>query len=211
MDSEIKGKVSIVDDDIGVRDALKILLELEGYEAQAFGSAAEFLSSNHGATSGCALIDVRMPEIDGLRLLEHLSRRAEAPAVVMLTGFADVSTAVRAMREGAVDFVEKPFNDDRLLQAIDHALDTHQRTRDQRALAEESRARVAELSARELEVMTSLVSGASNKEAARDLGISPRTVEIHRSRIMEKTRSTSFAELVRIGLAVGISGTEHAR
>lgn len=198
-------KVHIVDDDVDVRDSVKAVLEAAGFACATYASALDFLNAPERAP-GCALVDVRMPEMDGLTLLREVSARHPEIGVVIMTGFADVPLAVSAMREGAVDFVEKPTPPDQLIAAVRRALDKATRSADGDDDRREALARLERLTEREREVLELLVAGHPNKIVAHKLGISPRTVEIHRGRLMEKTRAGSLAELVRTALAAGLTG-----
>ncbi len=194
--------VIIVDDDEAVRDSLSFLLDVAGYRTRAFASGTallEALPPLAAADAGCLLLDVRMPEIDGVTTLERLRAAGfQLPAIIM-TGHADVPLAVRAMKAGARDFIEKPFSDGAILAAVAQALEAEARAPGHAALA-----RVATLTPREREVLAGLVAGLPNKSIAYDLGISPRTVEIHRAHVMEKLEARSLSELVRLALAAGI-------
>ena len=197
--------VHIVDDDEALSDSTKMLLEAAGFACATYSSARAFLDAAHTAR-GCALVDVRMPEMDGIALLRALrTRRADLP-VIIITGVADVPLAVQAMKEGAVDFIEKPTPRDALTGAVRRALDAVRPTEIGGAERQEALGRLNQLTQREREVLELLVSGNANKAVAHKLGISPRTVEIHRSRLMEKTGAGSLAGLVRLALAGGIHG-----
>ncbi len=205
---ETAGLVFVVDDDGAVRDSLRMLLAAEGYEVVTLEDGEELVAAlstdDAGLGPAAVLLDVRMPGRGGLDLLPELRLRWPALAVVMITGHGDVPMAVRAMREGAVDFVEKPFRDDRVLEAVGHALEVaHAR---ERGLDEARRGRemLERLTARERDVLVQLVAGFPNKVIAWNLDISPRTVEIHRRRVMEKSGVRSLSELVRIALAAGV-------
>jgi two-component system response regulator FixJ len=200
-------KVHIVDDDEAVRDSVKAVLEVAGFACETYASARAFLDADKRAP-GCALVDVRMPEMDGLTLLRALGARHPDIGVVIMTGFADVPLAVRAMREGAVDFVEKPTPPDVLAGAVRRAFDKANRAQADEGERRDALARLARLTEREREVLELLVAGHANKIVAHKLGISPRTVEIHRSRLMEKTGAASLAELVRTALAAGPAGKD---
>ena len=198
--SEIRA-VHVVDDDDAVRRALAMLFRSAGIAAVTHPSGSAFLealpSLSDGAV-GCVLTDVRMPGVDGLELLRRLKRSGFGPPVVVMTAHGDVSTAVRAMKAGAADFVEKPFDDEALLAAVGAALDAAQAP-----VAEESddaAERVAALSPREREVLDQLIAGKPNKHIARDLGLSPRTVEVHRARMMARLGVGSLAEAVRLAV-----------
>lgn len=201
-----KGEIYIVDDDEAVRESLDALLAAFGYETRSFESARSFLATCRPDARGCLLADIRMPDMDGLELQEKAAQSHPGLAVVIITGHGDVPLAVRAMKSGAVDFVEKPFTEDVILRAAENAVRSVE-TRGKRPSGDEDVARrVAQLTAREREVLDGLVAGLPNKTIAYDLGISPRTVEIHRARVMEKMQARSLSELVRLALGVGIGG-----
>ncbi len=192
--------VHVIDDDAAVRQSLAFLLSTAGLAVCVYESAAAFLEVVSGLKGGCVVTDIRMPEMDGLELQRELKdRKAELPVIVM-TGHADVSLAVEAMKAGAVDFIEKPFDDEVLIRAIRSAL-AHQaqRTERQQGMAD-VRARLSLLSKREREVLDGLVEGKSNKIIAHDLGLSPRTVELYRANVMTKMQADTLSELVRMAL-----------
>lgn len=196
--------VFVVDDDEAMRDSLAILLESAGYRTRCFASSRAFLEAAPRLPVGCAVIDVRMPELGGLELQEELRARAIPIPVVVMTGHADVPAAVRAMKAGAVDFVEKPFGAATIIAAVEQALT---RARETQAAAREAAAvaaRLEQLTPREREVLAQLVRGHPNKVIAAHLDISPRTVEIHRARVMEKMQAKSVSELVRQAIAAGL-------
>ena len=197
--------IYIVDDDFGVRDSLKALLESADYEVRAFESAKLVLADADLAGAGCLIADIRMPDMDGLTLQEELVRMRAGVPVIIVTGHGDVPLAVRAMKAGAVDFVEKPFDEEILLGSVKRALALSNEVRDQTSLVRTAVGRVASLTPREYEVLQQLVVGHPNKIIAYELDISPRTVEIHRAHVMEKMQARSLSDLVRLGLAAGVS------
>ncbi len=198
--------VFIVDDDEAVRDSLGILLETSGLTVETYPSGIAFLKGCGRERRGCALLDVQLPDLDGLAIQERLRAAMIDVKVIMITARGDVRTAVRAMQAGAVDFVEKPLNDCDILDRIGRALRQNAAGRAS-ALPNGQAAHpcVARLTCREREVLEQLVLGRSNKSIAFKLGISPRTVEIHRARVMEKMEARSIAELVRVALSAGIA------
>ncbi|GGF43617.1 transcriptional regulatory protein FixJ [Aliidongia dinghuensis] len=197
-------KVYIVDDDEAVRESLEALLISHGYATATFASGRAFLDASDPGAEGCLLTDVRMPDMDGLELQERTAESRPNLAVIVITGHGDVPLAVRAMKAGAVDFVEKPFTEDIIVQAVAKALQFAADRRSRHADRGEIAGRLEQLTAREREVLQGLVAGLPNKTIAYDLGISPRTVEIHRARVMEKMQARSLSELVRLSLAAGI-------
>lgn len=201
--------IFVVDDDGAVCDALGVLLELEGYRVETFTSGLVFLASRATleADDGCLLLDVSMPEIDGLELQRRLRAAGSALPVVFMTAHADVPIAIRAMKEGAADFIEKPFTDNRLREAVTQAMSRSgppPARRSEPAGSAEAQEQVARLTRREREVLERLVAGRPNKVIAFELGMSPRTVEKHRARVMEKLGARSLSQVVRTALAAGI-------
>ncbi|MCG6860730.1 MAG: response regulator transcription factor [Chromatiaceae bacterium] len=195
--------VFVVDDDQAMRNSLKWLIESIGMQVRTFGSADEFLSSYYPGRSGCLLLDVRMPGMSGLELQAHLAREDSRLPVIIITGHGDVGMAVKAMKSGAVDFIEKPFHDEDLLTSIRNALEFDGKRRALRLQRAEITARMAELTPREHEVMDMVTDGQANREIAAALGVSAKTVEAHRARVMDKMRASSLAELVRMALIAG--------
>ena len=196
--SDDQAHVFIVDDDESVRDAIGMLLDSVDVSYDAYPSADEFLAAYSAAMNGCLVLDIRMPGMSGLELQEHLAAEGVALPVIVVSGYGDVPTAVRVMKQGAVDFIEKPFSDqamlDRIQASIEHDLETR-RAEAERACARSNRDR---LTRREAEVMDLVIAGKSNKEIARDLAISPKTVEVHRANVMKKMQADSLADLVRL-------------
>ena len=196
--------VYIVDDDEAVRDSLSVLLESKGYRVRSFGSAPEFLAAAPSLPIGCLIVDIRMPEMDGLELQEWLRARALDFPLIIITGHADVPLAVRAMKAGAVDFIEKPFTSETLLDSLDGALSRLASPSERDPATDTAVAKLALLSSREREVLEGLLAGLPNKSIAYDLAISPRTVEIHRARVMDKMGARSLSELIRLAFAAGM-------
>jgi two-component system, LuxR family, response regulator FixJ len=192
--------VFIVDDDEAVRDSLGLLLEAAGHSVQAFEAAQDALEACRARVPACIVTDVRMPEMDGLEFQEQLTAAGIQVPVIVMTGHADVPLAVRAMKAGAVDFIEKPFGDDVILTSIKGALKRKPRVTDP-GLVE----RLESLTPREREVLELLVVGHPNKVIAHRLDISPRTVEIHRAHVMEKMKAKSLPELVRTAMQAGVA------
>jgi FixJ family two-component response regulator len=188
--------IYVVDDDAAVRDSLTLLLRAVGLTGQAFSSAAEFLQNYDPEQHGCLVADIRMPGMSGLDLQDELNRLGAHIPLIFITGHGDVPMAVDAMKSGALDFIEKPFRDQDLLDRVNQALswDKERRTRNLETLA--IRERLAALTPRETEVMERVVQGQANKVIAMDLGVSQRTIEIHRARVMEKMEVRSVAKLV---------------
>ncbi len=198
--------VHVVDDDEAVRRSAEVLLVSYGHDAKSYASAEAFLAALENLRPGCAIVDVRMPGMDGLELQEELQRRGVNIPLIVVTGHGDVSLAVRAMKAGAVDFIEKPYSDNDLLTAVSAALARSEDVRSQEATTAAAEARVAGLTPRERDVLRLLVAGRPNKVIAHELGISPRTVEIHRANVMEKLGCRSLADAVRLAFAAGFSG-----
>ncbi|HVO02947.1 MAG TPA: response regulator FixJ [Candidatus Cybelea sp.] len=196
--------VFVVDDDVDVRESVCALLESAGLHGVPFGSARAFLDAYRSNATGCVIADIRMPDMDGLELQEEIVRRNIPLPVIVVTGHADVPLAVRAMKAGALDLIEKPFDDEQLLATVRRALAKAEWQREQASAAQNVTTRVASLSTRERQVLELLVAGKANKVIAYELDISPRTVEIHRARVMDKMEAKSLSDLVRAALAAGI-------
>ena len=192
--------VYIVDDDAAVRDSLRMLLESAGYAVQVYDAARSFLS-DAAMDGGCLVVDIRMPGMSGLELQEELTHRNIALPVIIMTGHGDVPLAVRTMQAGAVDFMEKPFDDQRMLDSIARALQIGIEKRSRAGEAQAARDLLSLLTPREREVLDQLVQGHPNKIVAHELGISPRTVEIHRANIMDKLQARNLSDIVRTALA----------
>jgi FixJ family two-component response regulator len=207
MDSD--STVFVVDDDAGARESVVALVGQKGLRAEGFSSAEEFLAQYDPTRKGCLVADVRMAGMSGLELLERLKSRQSALPVVVITGYADVPMAVKAMQAGAVTFLEKPCQEQELWQAIKQCLDLEQLQHAQRKQRAELEARLATLTEDELEVLRRLLAGHANKRIAADLDIGLRTVELRRSNIMTKMQATSLPDLVRIAILIGFLKPEN--
>ncbi|TIS97743.1 response regulator FixJ [Mesorhizobium sp.] len=194
--------VHVVDDDVDVRKSLGFLLATADFAVRLYESATAFLATATSNLDGCIVTDVRMPGIDGIEFLRQLRSRGHSVPVIVMTGHADVALAVQAMKEGASDFIEKPFDDEVLIEAIRSALGSRNQADAAHPQNSEIRGRLSALSERERQVLDGLVSGLPNKTIAYDLGISPRTVEIHRANVMSKMAASSLSHLVRMALIV---------
>lgn len=203
-----KAVVHVIDDDEAMRQSLAFLLGTVGMEVQTYESAVAFLEVAPTVKAGCVITDVRMPGLSGVDLLRQLRERKLGIPVIVITGHGDVALAVEAMKIGAMDFLEKPFDDEALLASVRSAL--NQLDQDQKRQAERSdiEARLASLSNRERDVLQGLVAGLANKQIAYDLGISPRTIEIYRANLMTKMQAASLSDLVRMALIAGILGPD---
>jgi FixJ family two-component response regulator len=188
--------IYLVDDDDAVRDSLGVLFRSIGLQYQAFASALEFLEHYDGARHSCLVADIRMPGLSGLELQQRLNEQHAEVPIIFITGHGDVPMAVTAMKSGASDFVQKPFRDQDLIDRIHKALDRDRERRKTRAEEDTIRARIALLTPREAQVMQRVARGQANKVIAMDLGVSQRTVELHRARVMRKLKMRTVAELV---------------
>jgi two-component system response regulator FixJ len=195
--------VYVIDDDQAMRDSLDFLLGSADFEVRLFESALDFLSDMPGLAFGCIVSDVRMPGMNGMDLLKQLKNDRTRLPVVIMTGHGDVPLAVEAMKLGAIDFIEKPFEDDRLIGMIETALKQASDGAKTEAIAQDIAARIATLSPRERQVMDGLVAGMSNKVIAREFDISPRTIEVYRANVMTKMQAGSLSELVRLAMRGG--------
>jgi two-component system response regulator FixJ len=200
------GKVYVIDDDPAMRDSLDFLLGSAGFKVRLFDSAQIFLDELPGMEGGCVVTDIRMPGIDGMELLRHLNSKSGVRRlpVIIMTGHGDVPLAVEAMKLGALDFLEKPFDDERLVSMIETALSQSDSGSKSEAITDEMALRVASLTQRERQVMQGLVTGQSNKVIAREYDISPRTVEVYRANVMTKMQAGSLSELVRFAIRAGM-------
>lgn len=195
--------VFIVDDDDAVRDSLSFLMKSIGIESRGFASATEFLEFYNDNIAGCLVLDIRMPGMSGLELQDRLNEINAILPIIFITGHGDVPMAVEALKKGALDFIQKPFRDQDLIDRINHALDQDHDSRNILSEKREILDRMDQLTNREKEVMELVVQGNPNKIIAADLDVSQRTVEIHRARVMEKMRARSLAQLVRMAITAG--------
>jgi len=196
-----QGTVFIVDDDADLRATMVDLVEAATYQAESFGSAAAFLDAGKKSGDGCLVVDIHMPGMNGLELQQKLKDDRVAIPVIVVTGRGDVPKAVQALKAGAVDFIEKPFSGELVLGSIRQALEMGRRIREKEAFVGGAQHNLERLTTREREVLDRLVVGDSNKMIAAHLDISPRTVEVHRARVMEKMQARSLSQLVRMVLA----------
>jgi FixJ family two-component response regulator len=196
----LQRSVCVVDDDEAVARSLRALLESVGLAVETFATAQAFLDRADTARAGCLVLDVRMPGMSGLDLQAELTRRGIGLPTIVVTGHAEVPMAVRAVKAGAIDFIEKPFSDQLLLDRVRQGIDTDRQERDGRARRAEILRRMSLLTQREREVLDLVVVGKANKEIAAALHLSPKTVEVHRAHVMEKMQASSVAELVRLAL-----------
>lgn len=201
-EKDVLPTIYVVDDDDGMRRALDALLSTVGYKTAVFSRPGEFLSQFKPEVHSCLVLDIRMPEMSGLEVQQQLNRRGSMLPVIFITGHGDVPMAVQAMKEGAFEFVQKPFRDQDLLDRINHALKQDADNRTNAARRSEVQHRVGSLTPREKQVMNFIVDGSANKVIAIDLGLSERTVEIHRAKVMEKMGARSVAHLVKLHLTL---------
>jgi FixJ family two-component response regulator len=190
--------VFVVDDDVSVRESLELLIQSEGWEPRTFASAGEFLSHPPALVPSCLVLDVNLPDLNGLDLQTHVAADRTDMPIIFITGYGDVPMTVRAMKAGAVEFLTKPFGEEAMLGAIRNAIEHSQSALDQDAATQALRDRYASLSRREREVMTLVVSGLLNKQVGFELGISEITVKAHRGKVMQKMKADSVADLVKM-------------
>jgi two-component system response regulator FixJ len=199
-----KGNVYVIDDDPAMRDSLDFLLGSADFKVTLFDTAADFLDAHAGLGFGCIVSDVRMPGTDGMDLLRRLKANASPLPIIIMTGHGDIPLAVEAIKLGALDFIEKPFEDERLIGIIEAALQQSQAHGKSDIVSAEIASRIATLSPRERQVMEGLVVGLSNKLIAREHNISPRTIEVYRANVMTKMQAHNLSELIRLALRAGI-------
>ena len=197
-------KVYVVDDDAAMRDSLNFLLDAANFEVALFESATNFLEVLPRLEFGCVISDIRMPGIDGIELLRRMKLLDSRFPIVIITGHGDVPLAVEAMKLGAVDFLEKPFEDERLIGIIEAAIRQTEPAAKDEAVTQDIAARIESLSPRERQVMDGLIAGLSNKMIARNYDISPRTIEVYRANVMTKMQAGSLSELVRLAMRAGL-------
>lgn len=203
---EQKRVIHIVDDEEAIRRSASFMLKTSGFDVVTYPSGVAFLKEVDTNTLGCVLLDVRMPEVDGLEVQQALLDRGIAMPIIVLTGHGDVTIAVRAMKGGAVDFIEKPFEKATLLEAIAAAFERISNDSTSAQRAQTAKVMLAKLTPREQEVLKGLVQGLPNKTIAYDLDISPRTVEVHRANLMSKLGARSLSEALRLGFSAGLAG-----
>lgn len=196
--------IYIVDDHDAVRDSLAALLESAGLSVEVYSCGQDFLQALNPSRHGCLLLDLRLPDMTGIEVQQKLSDMGARLNTIMISGYGDIPLAVKAIKAGAVDFIEKPCSDNVILDCVNRALAVAERAREEEATSDDLAVRLTLLTPREREVLEALVSGQPNKVIAHLLGISPRTVEIHRARVMQKMEAKSLSHLVRMALAVGI-------
>jgi two-component system, LuxR family, response regulator FixJ len=201
-EKDVQPTIYVVDDDDGMRRALDTLLSTVGYKTAVFSRPGEFLAQFKPEAHGCLVLDIRMPEMSGLEVQQQLNRKGSMLPVIFITGHGDVPMAVQAMKEGAFEFIQKPFRDQDLLDRINHALKQDADNRTDAARRSEVQHRLESLTPRERQVMNFIVDGSANKVIAIDLGLSERTVEIHRAKVMEKMGARSVAHLVKLHLTL---------
>ena len=197
-------EVFVVDDDSEVRTALGRLIGIAGYEVRTFSTATDFMESGSHHRPGCLVLDMRLPDADGLELLLRLHECGSTLPVIVLTGFGDIPTSVRAMKSGAIDFLVKPVAEDVLLEAIGRAVEQEMKSRTVRLHDHDLTVRFRSLTRREREVLQLVLAGRLNKQIARELGISEKTVKVHRGRVMAKMRARRVAQLVRSAVKIGV-------
>jgi RNA polymerase sigma factor (sigma-70 family) len=200
MTATVEQTVFIVDDDVAVRDALALLLGLKGYRTAIFSSAEDFLASYRKEWRGCLVLDIKMGGMSGLDLQARLSEQGSELPIVVITGHGDAASARTALKSGAVDFLEKPIDDAQLVAAVSAALARDAKRRAEKVVGEETSTRLARLTPRERQVMDLAAAGRHNREIGEALGISPRTVEVYKARLMEKLQARNLSELIRFAL-----------
>ncbi|MGH8664882.1 MAG: response regulator transcription factor [Burkholderiales bacterium] len=207
MTATVEQTVFIVDDDVAVRDALALLLGLKGYRTAIFSSAEDFLAAYRKDWRGCLVLDIKMSGMTGLDLQSRLASQNVEMPIVIITGHGDAASARQALKSGAVDFLEKPLDEEQLVAAVGSALERDARRRAEKVVGDETSSRLARLTPRERQVMDLAAAGRHNREIGEALGISPRTVEVYKARLMEKLQARNLSELIRFALT---ADREHA-
>lgn len=202
--AELKPTVFVIDDDASVRKSLSRLLKSLGFEVETFASAELFLCRDPYEGVGCIVLDIRMPGLDGIALQNELVKSDYSMPIIFITGHGDIPTSVRAMKQGAIDFLPKPFDDEELLQAVRRAVEKDIQARTERGVVREILDEIKRLTPREYEIFQHVIAGMLNKQIAYKLGIAEKTIKIHRGHIMEKLKVTSVAGLVRLAEKAGI-------
>jgi RNA polymerase sigma factor (sigma-70 family) len=200
MTATVEQTVFIVDDDVAVRDALALLLGLKGYRTAIFSSAEDFLAAYRKDWRGCLVLDIKMSGMSGLDLQSRLAAQNVEMPIVIITGHGDAASARQALKSGAVDFLEKPLDDEQLVAAVGAALERDAKRRAEKVVGDETSSRLARLTPRERQVMDLAAAGRHNREIGEALGISPRTVEVYKARLMEKLQARNLSELIRFAL-----------
>lgn len=200
-----KGQVIIVDDDVAVCDALTLLLKSDGIAAHSYLSSEKFIESPDIHYTGCLLLDIHLSGMSGIQLLEYLKKNNISFPTILMTGDADIETAVQAMKKGASDFIVKPFDSHQVLESVNNCLFESKKNHDKHTRQSEVLAMVDKLTKREHEVMNHLVDGNQNKKIAKIMGISHRTVELHRAKVMDKLQESTLSGVIRLGLAAGMA------
>jgi RNA polymerase sigma factor (sigma-70 family) len=207
MTATVEQTVFIVDDDVAVRDALALLLGLKGYRTAIFSSAEDFLAAYRKDWRGCLVLDIKMSGMTGLDLQSRLASQNVEMPIVIITGHGDAASARQALKSGAVDFLEKPLDEEQLVAAVASALERDAKRRAEKVVGDETSTRLARLTPRERQVMDLAAAGRHNREIGEALGISPRTVEVYKARLMEKLQARNLSELIRFALT---ADREHA-
>ena len=207
MTVTVEQTVFIVDDDVAVRDALALLLGLKGYRTAIFSSAEDFLAAYRKDWRGCLVLDIKMSGMTGLDLQSQLASQSVEMPIVIITGHGDAASARQALKSGAVDFLEKPLDEEQLVAAVGSALERDAKRRAEKVVGDETSSRLARLTPRERQVMDLAAAGRHNREIGEALGISPRTVEVYKARLMEKLQARNLSELIRFALT---ADREHA-
>lgn len=209
--AETSADIVIVDDDPDIRSALRRLLTAAGHSVRTYGSASEYLAQGTDPEPGCILLDLRLPDLDGIKLYQRLQGSGNTPPVIFLTGYGDIPTSVQAMKSGALDFLPKPVDDEVLMRTVHNALEVSARQRAERERMQEISRRFASLTPREQDVLRLVLAGLLNKQIARELHISEKTVKVHRGRVMAKVGVRRVAQLVQYAVEAGLEAPQNIR